>query len=679
MGPLMPIGGDALGIFSRIRARDGRAMRVSYGPRATAILGRTTAEMYRTQPALRAVVGYISENVAAVPLKCYERRGENDRPRDSKSPLALLLEHPSEGVTTYELVRDTMADVLLHGWALWYVVPSADTESGWAATRICPEWVTTLYTTGGFRPSSYVVQVPEAGRAPVTIDASDTLSFSLYGASGPLDPASPVDALRQVLAEQVSAWDYRNKVWRNGGWVSRWISRGEGNSWSKEARERFAKSWKERFSGPDGTDSGGTPILEDGMQLHDTQLNAREAQFSESAQLTRQDVAAVYGINPSLIWHTSTQTYASAKDNARALYAETLAPKFDLLCERINKVLAPRLGADGVYCEFDVLSKLNSNPADMISTLVSATQRPVLTGDEARRMLNLPALGGSMSEIVTPLNLMVGGVGASSGEDGGAASAEARGQSSRAPMAKAADDAPLWSVKARADADGSVAMARTLSRFFRRQAKAVLPRIGAAKARGPLAKEDDPEWWDEDRWDSELADDLEPVMKGYATRSGRAAASRMRGDYDATRTDAYLRKVAEGRAHGINAVTRRRLADAIDAEDGEQTPKDVFEQAEEGRADRLGVSMAAAVAVFGVREATEQLAPKSSYLRMKTWVHDQDGASKRPRDDHAAMDGECVEFDKPFSNGAMFPHDGSQGVEEEAYCRCGIDVDVYRL
>ena len=207
----------------------------------------------------------------------------------------------------------------------------------------------------------------------------------------------------------------------------------------------------------------------------------------------------------------------------------------------------------------------------------------------------------------------------------------------------------------------------------------MLPRIGAAKARGQLAKEDDPEWWDEDRWDSELADDLEPVMKGYATRSGRAAASRMRGDYDATRTDAYLRKVAEGRAHGINAVTKGRLADAIDAEDGEQTPKDVFEQAEEGRADRLGVSMAAAVAVFGVREATEQLAPKSSYLRMKTWVHDQDGATERPRDDHAAMDGERVEFDKPFSNGAMFPHDSSQGVEEEAYCRCGIDVDVYRL
>lgn len=671
-----------MGLLSRLTTRDGRSVRVSYGPRATAILGRTPAEMYRTQPALRAVVGYISENVAAVPLKCYERRGENDRPRDTTSPLALLLEHPSDGVTTYELVRDTMADVLLYGWALWYVVPSADTESGWEVTRIPPEWVSTTYTEGGFEPSSYVVQVPEAGRAPVTVSATDTLAFSLYGAGGPLDPASPVEALRQVLAEQVSAWDYRNKVWRNGGWVSRWISRGEGSTWSNEARDRFAKSWKERFSGPDGTDSGGTPILEDGMQLHDTQLNAREAQFSESTQLTRQDVAAVYGINPSLIWHTSTQTYASAKDNARALYSETLAPKFDLLCERINKVLAPMLGVAGSYVEFDVLSKLNSNPADMISTLVSASGRPVLTGDEARRMLNLPAMGGGMAEVVTPLNLMVGGAGAFSGEDGGDAATEVRQQSAGSPLAKSGD-APLWSVKARADADGSVAMARTLARFFRRQSKAVLPRIGASKARGPQSKSDDTEWWDGDRWDSELADDLEPVLKRYATRSGKSAAARMRGEYDATRTDAYLRKVAEGRAHGINAVTRRRLADALDAEDsdddGAASPADVFEQAEDARAARLGVSMAAAVAVFGVREATEQLAPKSSYLRMKTWVHDRDGATERPRSDHEAMDGECVEWDRPFSNGQQFPHDGSAGVDEEAYCRCGIDVDIYRL
>lgn len=659
-------------------------MRVSYGPRATEVLGRTPDEMYNTQPALRAVVAYISENVAAVPLKCYERRGENDRPRDTTSALALLLEHPSDGVTTYELVRDTMADALLYGWALWYVVPSADSESGWEITRIPPGWVSDNFTSDGWSASSYVIQVPEAGRAPVTVDAADTLSFSLYGASGPLDPASPVDALKQVLAEQVSAWDYRNKVWRNGGWVSRWISRGEGVEWSPEGRDRFARSWKARFSGPEGTDTGGTPILEDGMQLHDTQLNAREAQFSESTQLTRQDVAAVYGINPSLIWHSTTQTYASAKDNARSLYSETLAPKFDLICERINKVLAPRLGSAGSYAEFDVLSKLNSNPADMISTLVSASGRPILTGDEARRMLNLPAVGGDMGEVVTPLNLSVGGVGAASGEDGGDASAEARqGAASGDPAAKAAGREPTWSLKARADADGSVAMSRTLARFFRRQAKAVLPKVGAAKARGTAAKSGDPDWWDSDRWDRELADDLEPVLKRFATRSGRAAAERMRGEYDASRTDAYLRKVAEGRASGINAVTCRRLLDALDAEeadeDGTATPADVFEQAEDGRSARLGVSMAAAVAVFGVREATEQLAPKSSYLRMKTWVHDRDGATEHPRTDHEAMDGERVEWDKPFSNGQQFPHDGSAGVEDEAYCRCGIDVDIYRL
>ena len=49
------------------------------------------AELYRTQPNLRAVVSFLADNAAQIPLKVYERASDTDRPRVLDSPAALLL------------------------------------------------------------------------------------------------------------------------------------------------------------------------------------------------------------------------------------------------------------------------------------------------------------------------------------------------------------------------------------------------------------------------------------------------------------------------------------------------------------------------------------------------------------------------------------------------------------
>ena len=67
------------------------------------------------------------------------------------------------------------------------------------------------------------------------------------------------------------------------------------------------------------------------MEIKPFATSFREQQYAESVVLTREAVAAAYGVNPSLIWHSNTQTYASSRDNARALYAECLGPVIQML------------------------------------------------------------------------------------------------------------------------------------------------------------------------------------------------------------------------------------------------------------------------------------------------------------------------------------------------------------
>ena len=68
-------------------------------------------------------------------------------------------------------------------------------------------------------------------------------------------------------------------------------------------------------------------------------------------------------------------------------------------------------------------------------------------------------------------------------------------------------------------------------------------------------------------------------------------------------------------------------------------------------------------------ETTLDASDKMDYPMEKTWLTAQD---PNVRDWHAAMDGETVEIDQPFSNGLMFPLDPAGSAEEVINCRCDI-------
>lgn len=619
----------------------------------TAVMGKSPADMYRQQPALRSVVSFLADSVASLPLKCYLNNGD-DRPRDTSSALSMLLERPNPRTTTHELVRATMTDYLLFGNAIWYVVPSADTESGWEASHIPWAWVRDVTTRDGLQPAAFEVQNPDTRTAPITIPAEDVLWFRMYDPASLVGVAAPVEALKHVLAEQVAALDYRNKVWQNGGWFSRWLGLPAGVTWSTEARDRFARSWRSRFAGPDGTDSGGTPVLEDGMTLHESALNAHEAQWREATILAREDVAGVYHLNPATIWHTNRETYASAKDNARALYADTLAIPMDYLAERINKDLAIRVGSPDSYAEFDISAKIAGSFEEQVRAYQTATGAPILTRAEARRRMNLPYIDGT-EELIVPLNVSEGGLASPSDTDP---------TRERYNAGAALEKSAPRGMRSKAAADGSQAdaVADVVRRHMDRQRRSVLPKL-AEKAAAV--------WWDAERWDRELAEDLEPVLMATAVAQGtRTAAELGLAGFDAQAIRPFVGRTARGRAETINDTTRRELESELEAE--EPDPAHVFDVREE-RAAGIGVGVAAACAEWALREAVEQNTTGEQRREvMKTWVVQ----STNPRPSHAMVNGETVPYPEKFSNGLMWPHSFDGDPSETCGCQCTLEITI---
>ena len=89
------------------------------------------AQLYRTQPNLRAVVSFLADNAAQIPIKVFDRASDTDRPRVLDSPAALLLAQPNPDMTAYEFKRWMYSDLLLYERFLTLIIQSKETESGW--------------------------------------------------------------------------------------------------------------------------------------------------------------------------------------------------------------------------------------------------------------------------------------------------------------------------------------------------------------------------------------------------------------------------------------------------------------------------------------------------------------------------------------------------------------------
>lgn len=637
-------------------------IQISLGSDApTQVLNYTAKTLYQTQDNLQAVVNYLASSIAQLPLKVYKRDGETDRKRDRDSVAAKVLWKPNDYQTCFEFVRAIATEYYVFGCVYVWVTPDADNESGYQLLIIPSEWVQS--TSGGNVYAPDKIRVSTTNGLVTEIPSSEFVQFKTYSPGNPGGYLSPITGLRQTLQEQIEAGRFRKQLWHSSGRLNAQILRPKDvQPWDDETRKRFITAFREAW-GPNGAKAGSIPLMEDGMEIKPFQTSFKEQQWAESIQLSREAVAAAYRINSSLIWHTNTQTYASARDNARALYAECLGPDLQMFQQRINDFLLPMIRADkSTYVEFDLTEKLKGSFEERAGIMQSSVGGPWLTRNEARADYNLPPIEGG-DELIVPLNVI----------EGGQASPTDTHMDEQEPMttepAKMRRKSEALKIKGISEREEDEAVSKVLSRFFSRQAKSILPKLGA-KA----------DWWDEERWDEELTADLIPVIDKIADSHGISTAKLLGSDYIKEKTRNYLKALCKGRAHAINVKTKRdiekalrELEEALEEEEEEvRTPADVMEKREGFDAEVYGKALATCISGWGMIEACNQ-AKQQGYSKtiQKEWVT---GANARTS--HSMMNGEVVGIDDRFSNGARFPGDDNLDPEQSCGCNCSTSVII---
>jgi HK97 family phage portal protein len=625
------------------------------------VRGMNASQMWRTQPQLRTVVGFVARNIAQLGVHVFERVSDTDRKRDRANDFARALANPGDKMTTYDLIFALVGDKMLYDRAYW--LPYTDKEGKPRIRRLPPSWVSPL-ARDAFGIKTYTIAYPGG---TTELPAERLIEFTGYSPSSVTGCSPPIEALKDTLVEMIQSTLYRAQVWKRGGRVSSVISRpANAPAWTDTQADRFRDDWYASYTG-DGDRAGGTPILEDGMTINKLDLSAEQQQWAEGVKLSLVTVASVYYVNPTMIGLLDNANFSNVREFRRALYGDTLGPYIADLEGVFNTFALPfyKMDNERFYAELNIAEKLQGSFEEQATVLSTATGAPYMTRNEARAKQNLPAIEGG-DELVIPLNVLVGGQ--ASPRDAGTQNedptADDPDQAKERLVAQGDRGVPVTplSVKARADKPFESKAEQVVRDFFKRQERVVRAKLGT---------KDSEDWWDEERWNTELSNDL------YALAlliTGEVATKTLEGigfspdEFDSDRTMAWLREVSDRSASSLNEGTKTRLAEALSGDAPDEDVDAVF-ASQDSHATMVAVSTVTLLSGFATTEAAKQVAGDKA---TKTWI-----TGKNARPDHAALDGETVLLSENFSNGAAWPGDGGAlGAEDLANCNCELQIDV---
>ncbi|MFI5685896.1 phage portal protein [Streptomyces sp. NPDC051636] len=608
--------------------------------------------IWRTQPQVRTVIGFIARNIAQLGIHTFRRVSDTDRERLTDHPMAQLLAEPLPGMTQFRFVERLVSDVALYDNAYGIKLKLN------GRLRILPVPPTLIRPYGGnwIRPEKYETA---GGR-----DFSPDEVVHIHGYS-PTDLTygeSPIESLRELILESSEAAKQRAQMWRSGARLTGVLVRpADAPEWGSKEKARFREMWRTFSQG--GGAEGGTPILEDGMEYKPIGFNPEQAQYIEARKLTREECAAAYYIPPPLIGILDHATYSNIKEQHAHLYQDTLGPWTVMLQqELVAQVLPDVPDNQDVYCEFNVESKMRGDFESQAAAASTATGGPWMTRNEIRARNNLPRIEGG-DELIVPLNVTEGGLASprDTAPDSGASAPKAGGLPRRKASGRPSS---LGTFASERDA-----LETTLTAFTERQANALLTAAGA-KADGDTGMPDLLALWAQGSEDR-----LAQLQALLATHGYRLAQV---GAWDVL--DIYNPEADNWSAEVMLAWIL--AAAETHAQQHEDAGRDAVAKVQEEGSDGWREALQSAAAAWGsaatarARTASTELrsfgshdAASASGLTKKIWRT----GGKNPRPSHKAQDGESVSLDDVFSNGLRWPGDGQGRAEELVNCNCTLD------
>jgi HK97 family phage portal protein len=341
--------------------------------------------LYTQLTTVYACVFAISSAIAQVPLIFFDMSGAKPKPinRRTYHPLLRLFAKPSPNMSYYDLMETTVSFTELTGNGYWekvvdqYGHPSA------------------IYA---LRPD-YLEAVPDAKKLirkwefningkKLYFDPEDIVHFKYFNPLSDIYGLAPTAPANDPAILDLYALKFNKIYFKHGARIGGVIERDRGLG--EAGRQRLESELEQRFSGWDRAFR--IPILPPGYKFKPIVPTHKDMEFQQQRKMSKLEICQAYGVPPAVIGDFEGSSYASAYEQRRMFYLETIVPKLEKYCAKINIGLIepsyPHIVAVFDKNSIEALKEEESTKADYVVKLVS---NGILTINEAReKYYNLP-------------------------------------------------------------------------------------------------------------------------------------------------------------------------------------------------------------------------------------------------------------------------------------------------
>ena len=334
-------------------------------------------------------VSIIAGTIGGLPLRSYRTDGDGQRER-----VPSFLDNPSGPggpYTQFEWLELVMVCLLLHGNAyLQHIYNGAGAIVGLlplppSAVTVKPiqneEQLANWGGPDGTYRKWFEIQLADGSKRELT--CAELTHIPALGTDG-IRGLSPIEAHRQALGTAIAGDRAAARLFGSGLLLGGLVTGDD--SLTKEDAEEAVAQLRAKMAGSDH--AGDILFLNAQLKFTPWTIPPADAQFLESRVHSVTEVCRIYGVPKVLLAEDGASTWGSGIAELNRWFARTALLPWTTRLEQRLSLLLTRPTA----CEFDYKGLLAPAPEVEIPLLIAQKDAGILTGEEIRRMFNLPPL-----------------------------------------------------------------------------------------------------------------------------------------------------------------------------------------------------------------------------------------------------------------------------------------------
>ncbi len=363
--------------------------------------------------AVYACVRVLSESVAQIPLKVYERLGNGGKAEVKRHPLYELLHlRPNEDMTSFTWRETSVAHLATWGNCYSFLDYSGDGRVK-SLYPLRPDRVFPKKNSTG----KIVYEIADENGRIARYHKEQILHTPGLGYDG-LIGYSPVRMAAESIGCGIAAAEYSGKFFSNGAMPGGVLE--HPGALGKEALEALRASWEDIHRGGDNAHK--VAILEEGMKYSQVSIKPEEAQLLETLKFSRSEIAGIFRVPAHMINDLEKATFSNIEQMSLEFVKFSLSPWLSRLEQTMNWRLFLPAERGRFFCEFVVDGLLRGD----YKSRNEGHQVSIMGGwksiNEVRAEENLPPVEGGdshfMQGAMTTVDRIVSGEGPVKGGEG---------------------------------------------------------------------------------------------------------------------------------------------------------------------------------------------------------------------------------------------------------------------